>query len=112
MEKNDERCYECQQCKASYHILNILFRDQKPTILLFSGDGTCRFARMTSRDYEKKPISFFGEFSGPCKLSYTRTSAKKVIYFHLWQNRIEFPLVETVNQKFNSSLTLYTSSLQ
>ena len=32
--------YDCKKCKACCHVLNIPFRDQKPTIMLFGGDGT------------------------------------------------------------------------
>ena len=46
--------YDCENCKACCHVLNILFEDQKPTISLFGGDGTHCFARKTSRDYEKE----------------------------------------------------------
>ena len=45
--------YDCKKCKDCCHVLNIPFRDQKPTIMLFGGDGTHCFARKTSRDYEK-----------------------------------------------------------
>ena len=45
--------YDCKKCKACCNVLNIPFKDQKPTILLFGGDGTHCFARKTSRDYEK-----------------------------------------------------------
>ena len=41
--------YDCKKCKACYHVLNIPFKDQKPTIRLFGGDGTHCFARKTSR---------------------------------------------------------------
>ena len=32
--------YDCKKCKACCHVSNIPFKDQKPTILLFGGDGT------------------------------------------------------------------------
>ena len=51
--------YDCKKCKACCNVLNIPFRDQKPTILLFGGDGTHCFARKTSRDYEKEKLSPF-----------------------------------------------------
>ena len=31
---------DCKKCKACCHVLNIPFKDQKPTIMLFGGDGT------------------------------------------------------------------------
>ena len=48
-------------CKACCNVLNIPFKDQKPTILLFGGDRTHCFARKTSRDYEK-PYPFLNKF--------------------------------------------------
>ena len=48
---------------AACHVLNIPFKDQKLTIMLFGGDGTHCFARKTSRDYEKeKPSPFLKKF--------------------------------------------------
>ena len=57
--------YDRKKCKACCHVLNIPFKDQKPTIMLFGGDGTHCFARKTRRDYEKKTISIFEEISQP-----------------------------------------------
>ena len=55
--------YDFKKCKACCNVLNIPFRDQKPTIMLFGGDGTHCFARKTSRDYEKgKPSPFLKKF--------------------------------------------------
>ena len=51
--------YDCKNCKACCHVLNIPFKDQKPTIMLFGRDGTHCFARKTSRDYEKEKSSPF-----------------------------------------------------
>ena len=42
--------YDCKECKACCHVLNNPFKDQKPTLMLFRGDGTHCFARKTSRD--------------------------------------------------------------
>ena len=51
--------YDCKKCKACCNVLNIPFKDQKPTIMLFGGDGTHCFARKTSRDYKKEKSSSF-----------------------------------------------------
>ena len=32
--------YDCKKCKACCQVLIIPFKDQKPTIMLFGGDGT------------------------------------------------------------------------
>ena len=55
--------YNCKKCKACCNVLNIPFKEQKLTIMLFGGDGTRCFARKTSRDYEKrKPSPFLKNF--------------------------------------------------
>ena len=53
--------YDRIKCKTCCNVLNIPFEDQKPTILLFGGDGTHFCARKTSRDYEK-PSPFLNKF--------------------------------------------------
>ena len=53
--------YDCKRCKACCNVLNIPFKDQKPTIMLFGGDGTHCFAKKTSRDYEE-PSPFLKKF--------------------------------------------------
>ena len=45
--------HDCKKCKTCCHVLNNPFKDQKPTILLFGGDGTHCFAKKSSRDYER-----------------------------------------------------------
>ena len=45
--------YGCKRCKASYLVLKIPFKEQKPTMTLFGEDSTCCFAKNTSHDHEK-----------------------------------------------------------
>ena len=55
--------YDCKKCKVCCSVLNIPFKDQKLTIMLFGGDSTHCFARKTSSDYEKeKPSPFLKKF--------------------------------------------------
>ena len=68
--------YDCKKCKACCHVLNIPFRDQKQTILLFGGDGTHCFARKTSRDYEK-PSPFLKKFLHQSQPSTSEAEPKK-----------------------------------
>ena len=71
--------YDCKKCKACCHVLNIPFRDQKPTIMLFGGDGTHCFAKKTSRDYEKgKPSPFLKKFLRQSQPSTSEPDPKKV----------------------------------
>ena len=73
------RFYDCKKCKACCHVLNIPFKDQKPTIMLFGGGDTHSFARKTSRDYEKeKPSPFLKKFLRQPKPSTSEPEPKKV----------------------------------
>ena len=40
---------DCKKCKACCHVLNIPFKDQKPTIMLIGDNGTHWFVKKTSR---------------------------------------------------------------
>ena len=71
--------YDCEKCKACCNVLNIPFKDEKPTILLFGGDGTHCFARKTSGDYEKeKPSPILKKFLRQLQPSTSEPETKKV----------------------------------
>ena len=71
--------YDSKKCKACCHVLDIPFKDQKPTFMLFGGEGTHCFARKASCDYEKeKPSPFFEDTSPPISTKHIRTSTKEV----------------------------------
>ena len=70
--------YDCKKSKACCNVLNIPFREQKPTFVLFGGDGTHCFARKTSRDYEKeKPSPFLKKFFRQSQPSTSEHELKK-----------------------------------
>ena len=71
--------YDCKKCKACCNVLNIPFKDQKPTIMLFGGDRTHCFARKTSRDYKKeKPSPLLKQFLRQSQPSTSEPEPKKV----------------------------------
>ena len=75
------------------------FKDQKPTITLFGGDGTHCFAKNQPRLRKRKAISIFEDISPPITTKHVRTWFQKgQNLFHLWPNRVDTPLVDTVNQ--------------
>ena len=106
--------YDCKMCKACCsHVLNKPFKDQKPTIKLFSVDSTNCFARKTSGDYEKGLLfPFLKEFLRHSQSSTPELVPKRRKIFHSWHNRVDSQLVPAVNQKFISILIIYTFSLQ
>ena len=69
--------YDCKKCKACCLVLNIPFKDQKPTNMLFGGDGTHCFARKMSRDYEK-PSPFLKKFLRQSQPSKSEPEPKKI----------------------------------
>ena len=75
--KKTTSIYDCKKCKACCNVLNIPFKDQKPTIMLFGGDGTLCFARKTSRGYEN-PSPFLKKFLHQSQPSTYEPEPKKV----------------------------------
>ena len=77
--KNTTSFYDCKKWKAGCNVLKIPFEDQKPTIMLFGGDGTHCFTRKTSRDNEKeKPFPFLKKFLRQSQPSTPELEPKKV----------------------------------
>ena len=68
--------YDCKKCKACCNVLNFPFKDQKPTILLFGGDGTHCFAKTSSRDYERRS-PFLKKFLRQSQTSTSEPEPKK-----------------------------------
>ena len=46
--------YGCKKCKACCNVSNIPFKDRKPTIMLFGGDGTHFFCNKGESRLRKK----------------------------------------------------------
>ena len=103
--------YDCKKCIASCNVLNIPFKDQKPTIMLFGGDGTHCFARKTSRDYEKKAILIFEENFPPFTTKHIRTWTKKGRSFSIYGIIVSTPhwLIQLTKTSF--TLSIYTLSV-
>ena len=57
-----------KKCEACCHFLNIPFKDQKPTIMLFAGDGT----HCLHESRLRITVSFFVEISPPITISSTQ----------------------------------------
>ena len=71
--------YDCKKCKACCNVLNIPFKDQKLTIMLFGGDGTHCFERKPSGEYEKeKPSPFLKNFRRQSQSSTSEPEPNKV----------------------------------
>ena len=63
--------YQCKQCEACSHELNILFRDQKLCVTLFC--WTYCFRKKTKSDYQKeKPSPLMRQYIRQSKLSTTK----------------------------------------
>ena len=85
--------YDCKKCKACCNVLNIPFKSQKPTIMMFGGDGTYCFARKTSRDYEKgKPSPFLNKFLRQSQPSKSEPEAKKAKMSPNMEKTYPFPI--------------------
>ena len=104
--------YDCKKCKDCCHFLNSPFMDQKPTIMLFGGDGSHCFAKRTSRDCKKeKPAPVLKKFLRQPQPGTSEPEPKKPEVIPFMANRVDTPLVDTANQNFIYILNLYTFSL-
>ena len=54
-EETNKNTYQCKQCKACNHVLNIPFKDQKPCVTIFG--WTYCFRKKTKLDYQKEKLS-------------------------------------------------------
>ena len=54
-EEINKSTYQCKQCKACSHVLNIPFKDQEPCLTLFG--WTYCFKKKTKLDYQKEKLS-------------------------------------------------------
>ena len=84
--------YDCEKCKTCCHVLNIPFKDEKPTITLFGFDGTHCFARKLSQDYEKeKPTWFLEKFLRQSQPSKFESAPKKTKMRPIIEKTYPFP---------------------
>ena len=103
--------YDCKKCKACCNVLNFPFKDQKPTNMLFDGDGTLCFAKKRSRDYEK-PSPFLKKFLSQSQASTYEPEPKKVKIVQMWNKRIRFLLADDLRHMFNFQIVLFNFTLQ
>ena len=54
--------YDCKKCKACCNVSNIPFKDRKPTIMLFGGDGTQFFCNKGESRLQKKSSPLLKNF--------------------------------------------------
>ena len=111
---NTTSFYDCKKCKACCNVLNIPFEDQKPTILLFGGDGTHCSARKTSRDYEKeKPSPFFENFRRQSQPNTSEPEPKKRLKLvQIWNKRIRLLLADDLSDIFTFQIILINFNLE
>ena len=70
-EEINKSTYECKQCKACSHVLNIPFKDQKPCVTLFG--WTYCFRKKSKLDYQKEKLSpLMRQYIRQSKLSTTK----------------------------------------
>ena len=114
MSTKESTCfYDCKRCKACCNVLNILFDEQKPTIMLFSGDGTHCFAWNTSRDYEKeKPSPFFKKFLRQSQPSTSEHEPKRLKRVQIRNKRIRFLLADDLSDILIFEIILFNFNLE
>ena len=105
--------YDCKKCKACCNNLNNPFKDQKPTIMLFGGDGTHCFAKKSSRDYEKgKPSTFLKKFLRQSQPRTSEREPKRLKRVQIWNKRIRFLLADDLSDIFFFQIIFFIFNLQ
>ena len=64
-EEINKSTYEYKQCKACTHVLNIPFKDQKPSVTLFG--WTYCFRKKTKLQYQKETLASIATVHQPIK---------------------------------------------
>ena len=104
--------YDYEKCKACCNVLNIPFKEQKPTIMLFGGDGAHCFAKRTSRDYEKgKQSPFLKNFFPQSQPSTSELEPKRTNRVQIWNKRIRFLLGDDLSHILNLYIFLFNFNL-
>ena len=105
--------YDFKKCKTCCNVLKIPFNEQKPTIVLFDGDGTHCFARKTSRDYNKEKLSpFLKKFFRQSQPSTSEPEQKKVEMSPNMEKRIRFLLAVNLSDIFIFKIFLFNVNIQ
>ena len=99
------RLSDCKKREACCHVLKIPFKGQKPTIMLFGGDGT----HCLHESRLRKAISFFVEFSPPITVSRTEKGLERV---QIRKKRILFLLADDLSNILIFQIILFNFSLQ
>ena len=77
-EEINKSTYQCKQCKACSHVLNILFKDHKPCVTLFGWTYCFRKKRERELDYQKEKRSLLmQQCISQSKLSTTKAEEGK-----------------------------------
>ena len=105
--------YYCKECKVCSLWLINPFKDQKPTYVLFGGDGILRSAKKMSRNIEKeKPSTVSKKNSRQSQSSTSELVPKRQKLLQLWHICHESPLDDGFNQKITSLANIHTFSFQ
>ncbi len=115
--KINKSTYECKQCKACTHVLNIPFKDQKPCVTFF-GWIYC-FRKQTKLDYQKeKPSPLMRQCISQSKLSTAKADEADIEpvperrrYYLIWNICVTLLLSVLLQHKF-AFLFIFRTFLQ
>ena len=105
-EEINKSTYQCKQCKACSHVLNIPFKDQKPCVTLFG--WTYCFRKKTKLDYQRKKLSpLMQQCISQSRLSTTKAkeankelASKKQRHYHMSNISVTLLLAVLLQYKF------------
>ena len=107
--------YDCKKFKTCCHVLKnwkILIRTKNRQFCCLAVVlHNVLLERRVATTKKKNHLQFWWNFSANHNQAHPNLNQKRLKLFHLWQNLVDNPLVETVIQNLIHILILYTFSL-
>ena len=101
--------YDCKKCKACQLVLNIPFKDKKPTIMLFGGFIALQERRVA---ITRSHLHFSRIPSANHNQADPNVNQKRTNQVQIWNKRIRFLLADDLSRIFSSQIILFNFNLQ
>ena len=98
-EKTTSFC-DSKKCKTCCNVLNIPFTDQKPKLFCLAVTQHIALPDRRVAITKKNPLLFCRNFFANHNETRLNLNQKWQELFFFWHNRVDIPLVDTVNQNF------------
>ena len=98
--KRTTNFYDCQKCKTCCHVLNIPFKDQKPTIMLFGGVMDHIVLQERRVATTQSHLHFWRNFSANHNQAHPNLNQRRLKWVQIKNKRIRFLLADDLSDIF------------